>query len=204
MSDDDLQESVAAKTHSKSAIAQLLENNIQNLPYFEQNILYYGPLYMGMNSALSGIFTNSLYRRVLNITQGSLASGLPMAVFPFVSTCVFYSAAVTAPLLSGEPQCPGCVLLRGALVGVVGGLYPFMVALPLNMSLACRFNTAPMPEKGNRLRFCIDLSRPVMRKAKPALILQVFFSMFLSSRTFESYLKLCEVALGSRNAGLQN
>ncbi|XP_061901904.1 transmembrane protein 126A [Entelurus aequoreus] len=205
MSDHDLQESVAGKALSRSAIAQLLESNFHKLPDTEQKIFQYGPLYVGGNAAFAGLLANSFYRRVLNVTQATVASSLPMAVLPCMTTYALYYAMVSNPLLSGELQCPGCVLLRGALAAVVGGgVYPIILALPVNIGLATRYNTAPMPEKGNLLRFWMDVSRPVLKKMKPALILQALFASFLSSRTFESYLKLCEVALGSQREGLQH
>ncbi|XP_061786633.1 transmembrane protein 126A [Nerophis lumbriciformis] len=205
MSDHDLQESVAGKTLSRSAIAQLMGSNFHKLPDTEQKIFKYGPVYVGGNAALAGLLANSFYRRVLNVTQATIASSLPMAVLPFMSTYVFYNAIVSSPLLSGDLQCPGCVLLRGALAAVVGGgVYPIILALPVNVGLATRYNTAPMPEKGNTLRFWIDISRPVLKKMWPALILQALFATFLSSRTFESYLKLSKVALDSQREELQN
>lgn len=39
----------------------------------------------------------------------------------------------------GDLNCPTCVLLRGALVGVAGGgIYPILLALPVNAGLAAR------------------------------------------------------------------
>lgn len=39
----------------------------------------------------------------------------------------------------GDLHCPTCALLRGALVGVVGGgIYPILLALPVNAGLAAR------------------------------------------------------------------
>ncbi len=38
------------------------------------------------------------------------------------------------------PELPYCTLIRGALVGVVGGgIYPILLALPVNAGLAARF-----------------------------------------------------------------
>ena len=43
-------------------------------------------------------------------------------------------------LISGDLNCPTCVLIRGALVGAVGaGVYPILLALPVNAGLATRY-----------------------------------------------------------------
>lgn len=42
--------------------------------------------------------------------------------------------------LAGELNCEVCAVVRGGLVGaVVGGLYPIIMALPVNASLAARY-----------------------------------------------------------------
>lgn len=39
----------------------------------------------------------------------------------------------------GDLNCPTCALLRGALVGLIGaGIYPILLALPVNAGLAAR------------------------------------------------------------------
>uniref|UniRef100_A0A8C6V2Q3 Transmembrane protein 126A n=1 Tax=Neogobius melanostomus TaxID=47308 RepID=A0A8C6V2Q3_9GOBI len=140
---------------------------------------------------------NSLYRRALNVTQARIASSLPMAVLPSLTTVALYNAMVSGPLLSGDLNCPSCCLLRGALVGVVGGaVYPIVLALPVNFALATKYNTALMPEKGNVLRYWLDLSRPILRKMRVVVVLQAFFGTYLGSRHFQSYTKLAEIAFG--------
>uniref|UniRef100_A0A673AWL1 Transmembrane protein 126A n=1 Tax=Sphaeramia orbicularis TaxID=375764 RepID=A0A673AWL1_9TELE len=150
-------------------------------------------------AALVGLIANSLFRRALNVRQAPFASGLPMAVLPFLTTVAVYNAAVSAPLMFGDLNCPTCALMRGALVGVVGGgLYPILLALPVNVGLASRYNTAPMPEKGNAVRYCVDLCRPIMRKMRVALALQAFFGTYLGSRHFQTYMTLTKISFGSR------
>lgn len=42
-------------------------------------------------------------------------------------------------VIVGDLNCPTCTLIRGALVGVVGGgIYPILLALPVNAGLAAR------------------------------------------------------------------
>lgn len=39
----------------------------------------------------------------------------------------------------GDLNCPSCALIRGALVGIAGGgIYPILLALPVNAGLAAR------------------------------------------------------------------
>ncbi|XP_040031059.1 transmembrane protein 126A [Gasterosteus aculeatus] len=198
-------ERVGGNALSRAVIAEMLAKNFEKLPDIDQKIFKYGPMYLGGNGALAGLISNSLYRRALNVTQAPVASGLPMAVLPFLTTFALYSAAVSAPLMSGDLNCPSCALIRGALVGVVGGgLYPILLALPVNVGLASRYVTAPLPEKGNVLRYWMDLSRPIVRKMRAVLVLQVFFGTYLSSRHFETYTKLAHITFGSGGEDLKD
>lgn len=183
---------------TRAVMAEMLAKNFDKLPDLDQKLYKYGPVYLGGNGALAGLISNSLYRRALNVSQAHLASSLPMAVLPFMTTFALYSAAVSVPLLSGDLNCPTCVLMRGALVGVLGGgVYPILLALPVNIGLAARYNTAPMPEKGNQMRYWVELSRPIMRRMRAVFVLQAFFGTFLSSRHYESYTKLAQITFGS-------
>ncbi|XP_038155059.1 transmembrane protein 126A [Cyprinodon tularosa] len=182
---------------SRAVIAEMLIKNFEKLPDIDQKLFMYGPLYLGGNAGLAGLIANSLYRRTLNVQAARFASNLPMAVLPFLTTCALYNAAVSQPLLTGELNCPTCSLLRGALVGVVGGgLYPILLALPLNFGLASRYSTAPLPEKGAMLRYCVDISRPVFNKMRAVFLLQAFFGTYLGSRHFQSYTTLAHITFG--------
>ncbi|CAB1456392.1 unnamed protein product [Pleuronectes platessa] len=205
MSENTQQESVAGNTRSRSVVAEMLAKNFERLPDSDKKLFLYGPLYLGGNGALAGLVANSLYRRALHIAQAPVTSGLPMAVLPFMTTVALYNAAVSGPLLSGDLNCPSCALIRGALVGLVGaGVYPILLAVPVNFGLATRYNTAPMPEKGNMLRYVVDLSRPILRRMRAVLVLQVFFGTYLSSRHFETYTKLAQITFGSGGEELKD
>jgi len=191
----------SGRTLTRRDVIELLAQNYDRLPDLDQKMFHYGPMYLAGNSSLAGLISNSLYRRVLNVTQGHISSSLPMAVLPFLTTVALYNVAVSKPLLSGELNCPTCAWIRGALIGVVGGgVYPILLALPVNAGLASRYNTAPLPEKGNVLRFWAEVSRPILRKMGPVLLLQALFGAFLGNRHFESYMKLNQLTFG-RNIG---
>ncbi|XP_071765838.1 transmembrane protein 126A [Centroberyx gerrardi] len=198
MSENTPKENGTLKTLPRAAVIEMMAENFEQLPEIDKKLFMYGPLYLGGNGALAGLVANSLYRRALNVTQGRFTSGMPMAVLPFLTTFALYNAAVSKPLLSGDLNCPSCALMRGALVGVVGGgVYPILLALPVNVGLATRYNTAPMPEKGNLLRFWMDLSRPILRRMRAVLLLQALFGTYLSSRHFDTYTKLVKITFGS-------
>ncbi|XP_029368742.1 transmembrane protein 126A [Echeneis naucrates] len=198
MSDSLGKESVSGNALSRTVIVEMLAKNFEKLPDTDQKFFMYGPLYLGGNAALAGLISNSLYRRALHITQAPVTSGLPMAVLPFMTTAALYNALVSSSLMSGDLNCPSCALIRGALVGVIGaGVYPIILALPVNIALASRYQTAPMPEKGNMLRYWMDLSRPILRRMRAVLVLQAFFGTFLGSRHFEIYTKLAQITFGS-------
>ncbi|CAB1352958.1 unnamed protein product [Coregonus sp. 'balchen'] len=172
-----------SSTVPRALIIQMMAEKFERLPELDRKIFTYGPMYLGGNGAFAGLIANSLYRRALNVTQGRFTSNLPMAVLPFLTTVAMYNVAVSKPLMSGDLNCPTCVLIRGALVGAVGaGVYPIL------------YNTTPMPEKGNVLRFWINITQPILRKMGVVIVLQVFFGTYLSSRHFDSYLKLLQLS----------
>uniref|UniRef100_A0A3Q3VSC4 Uncharacterized protein n=1 Tax=Mola mola TaxID=94237 RepID=A0A3Q3VSC4_MOLML len=198
-------ESGSGRGFTRAVIAEMLAKNFERLPDIDKKLFIYGPAYLGGNAGLAGLIANSLYRRALNVKQAPISSGLPMAALPFLTTLALYNAAVSGPLMSGDLNCPSCTLLRGALVGVVGGgVYPILLALPVNVGLAIRYNTAPQPEKGNVLRYWVDLSRPVLRRMRAVLVLQAFFGTFLGSRHFESYTKVAEMTFGSEGEEIRD
>lgn len=205
MSENTQKESVPGNGLSRAVIAEMLSKNFENLPDIDQKLFMYGPLYLGGNGGLAGLISNSLYRRVLNVKQAAITSSLPMAVLPFLTTFALYNATVSGPLMSGDLNCPTCAVMRGALVGVIGGgVYPILLALPMNFGLAARYSTALMPEKGNVLRHCVDLSRPILKKMRAVLLLQALFGAYLSNRNFETYAKLAQITFGSGEEMLQD
>lgn len=189
----------------RAKIIEIMTERFERLPETDKKLFLYGPMYLGGNGALAGLIANSLYRRALNVTQGRFTSNMPMAVLPFLTTFALYNATVSKPLLAGDLNCPSCALMRGALVGVVGGgVYPILLALPVNVGLATRYSTAPMPEKGNMIRFWVDLSRPVLRKMRAVFVLQAFFGTYLSSRHYDIYTKLVNMTFGSDGEDLKD
>ncbi|KAK3550425.1 hypothetical protein QTP86_025153 [Hemibagrus guttatus] len=180
---------------SRTTIMEMLSKRFEKLPDFDRKLYAYGPVYLGANAGLAGLIANSLYRRALNVTQGRFTSGLPMSVLPFLTTVALYNATVSNPLLSGDLNCSNCALLRGALVGVVGGgIYPILLALPVNAGLAARYSSAPMPEKGNIVRFWMTLSKPIVRKMYGVLLLQTLFGTYLGSKNFDIYVKMLKLS----------
>ncbi|KAJ8378659.1 hypothetical protein AAFF_G00237830 [Aldrovandia affinis] len=180
----------------KSVVIDLLLTKFERLPDIDKKLFTYGPLYLGFNGAFAGLIANSFFRRLLNVTQGRFTSGLPMAVLPFLTTVALYHSVVSKPLLSGDLDCPSSTQARGALVGVLGGgVYPILLALPVNAGLASRYSTAAMPEKGKVLQFMVQISKPVFRKMAIVLVLQAFFGIYLSTRHFAIYMKLREISV---------
>ncbi|KAG7471327.1 hypothetical protein MATL_G00123450 [Megalops atlanticus] len=179
---------------SKLAVMELLSKKFELLPEAEKKFFTYGPLYLGFNGAFSGLIANSLFRRVFSVAHGRYSSSLPMAVLPFLTTVAAYHGAISDPLLLGDLNCQSCAQIRAVLVGtVVGGLYPILLALPMNIGLAARYNTAPMPEKGKLLPFLANATKPVLRKMTFVLGLQAFFGFYLGSRHYGIYLKMLKM-----------
>lgn len=190
---------------TRAAIIEMMTKNFERLPDIEKKLFLYGPVYLGGNAALAGLISNSLYRRALNVRQAAISSSLPMAVLPFITTFALYNATVSSPLMSADLNCPSCVMMRGALIGVVGGgIYPILLALPVNVGLATRYSTAPLPEKGSQMRFWVDITKPILRRMRAVLVLQVFFGTYLSSRHFQTYTQLVEMTFASHREELKD
>ncbi|XP_008325356.1 transmembrane protein 126A [Cynoglossus semilaevis] len=179
---------------TREVISEMLMKNYERLPDSDKNFFKYGPLYLSGNASLTGLIANSLCRRALKVTQGAFTSSLPMCVLPFLSTVSLYYAAVSNPLLSGDLDCGTCAQIRGALVGLISaGLYPIILAIPVNLGLAARYSTITMPAKDAQLRFAMALSRPIMRKMMAVLLLHTVFGTYLGTKNFKTYTKLAEI-----------
>uniref|UniRef100_G1K9Y4 Transmembrane protein 126A n=1 Tax=Anolis carolinensis TaxID=28377 RepID=G1K9Y4_ANOCA len=166
----------------------------ERLSEADQSLFRSGSIILSLNSSLCGLVANSLFRRVLNVTQAPFASGLPMVALPFISTVVVYEASITQPLMEGDLNCATCAWIRGGLIGaVVGSVYPIFLALPLNASLASRYKTSPMPSKENSFQYWKTICKPVFNKMKFAIILQIAFGTYLSSKHHEIYLKMLQL-----------
>ncbi|KAM4699376.1 transmembrane protein 126A [Discoglossus pictus] len=197
MSEQDVRMNSSVKneqTFPRGTIAEFLAERFERLPENDRKLFAYGSVYLGINGAFAGLIGNSLFRRILNVSQARFTSSLPMAVLPFLTTVAAYNATVCEPLLSGDLNCATCAVVRGGLVGsVVGGLYPILLALPINGGLASRYQTAPLPEKGNIIRFLTTISRPVLKKMSFVLILQAMFGVYISSRHYTIYEKMLKL-----------
>uniref|UniRef100_A0A2K5D7B7 Transmembrane protein 126A n=1 Tax=Aotus nancymaae TaxID=37293 RepID=A0A2K5D7B7_AOTNA len=182
--------------NNQENIFAIINRKINQLPEAERNLLENGSVYVGLNAALCGLIGNSLFRRVLNVTKARIVSALPMVVLPFFTTEVTYKGFVNFPLITeliyflGDLNCETCTATRSGLVGLlVGGLYPVFLALPINGSLAARYETALLPNKGNILSYWIRVSKPVFRKMLFPILLQTVFSAYLGSKQYKLLIK---------------
>ncbi|XP_034037180.1 transmembrane protein 126A [Thalassophryne amazonica] len=195
----------AGHAHKPTSVFDLMSQNINRLPAFDQKIFMYGHVCLAGNASIAGLVAHSLFRRSLNVSQAAFTSALPMAVLPYISTYALYAALVSGPLLSDDLQCGACAVTRGALIGLVGGgLYPILLALPVNLGLAVRYYTTPMPEKGNVLRFWMDISRPILKKTRAVLVVQCLFGTFLGHKNFDTYTKLIQLSFPSDGEELED
>ncbi|XP_043848307.1 transmembrane protein 126A [Dromiciops gliroides] len=181
-------------TDRRLTINEIIARKVKQLPELDQNLLITGSAYVGLNAGFCGLIANSFFRRILNVTHARIASALPMAVLPFLSTHVIYKSVVSLPLSSGDLTCEVCTIIRGGMVGlIIGGLYPIVLAMPINGALAARYNTAPLPEKGNIWTYWTRVSRPVFRKMVFPIILQTMFAAYLGSKQYEVLIKALEL-----------
>ncbi|MEJ1272808.1 transmembrane protein 126A [Cricetulus griseus] len=194
------------ENHKESAIkddliSNIISRKVKQLPESERNLLEYGSAYVGLNAGFSGLIANSLFRRILHVTQARLASSLPMAVMPFLTATLTYVNFLSYPLSTGDLNCETCAMTRGALVGFgMGGVYPILLAIPMNGGLAARYESSPLPRRGNILNYWITVSKPVCRKMVFPILLQTVFAAYLGSRQYRLLIK----ALQLPEPGLEN
>uniref|UniRef100_A0A8C2LRW0 Transmembrane protein 126A n=1 Tax=Cricetulus griseus TaxID=10029 RepID=A0A8C2LRW0_CRIGR len=145
-------------------ILNIISRKVKQLPESERNL---------------GLIANSLFRHILHVTQARLASSLPTAVMPFLT------ATLTCDL-----NCETCTMTRGALVGFgLSGVYPILLAIPMNGGLAARYESSPLPRRGNILNYWITVSTPVCRKMVFPILLQTVFAAYLESRLYRLLIK---------------
>ncbi|NWI15134.1 T126A protein, partial [Crypturellus soui] len=158
-----------------------------------RNLVNHGSYILAANSSLCGLTANTFFRRTLNITKAAFVSSLPMAVIPFISTAAVYDIFLRQPLFLGDLDCEACAVVRGGLIGaIVGGFYPFLMALPVNASLAARYSSAPLPGKENLLRFWHRASQPVFRKMSFGILIQTLTGIYLAAKYHGVYFKMLE------------
>ena len=130
----------------------------------------------------------------LHVTQARMASSFPMALMPFMSASMTFTGFVSLPLSSGDLNCETCGMTRGALVGFgMGGVYPILFAIPVNRGLAARYESSPLPQKGNFLNYWITVSKPVCRKMVFPIILQTVFAAYLGGKQYNILIKALQL-----------
>ncbi|NXK04742.1 T126A protein, partial [Herpetotheres cachinnans] len=179
---------------------EVIQKMFNELPKADQNLCNHGSYFLAANASLCGLAANSLFRNILHVRKASLVSALPMAVIPFLSTAAVYEVFVREPLFSGELNCEVCAVVRGGLIGaVVGGLYPVLLALPMNASLAARYSSSPLPGKENLLRFWLTTARPVFRKTSLGVLVQALTGLYLATKHHGIYVKILQQMNTSRD-----
>ncbi|KAJ7320037.1 hypothetical protein JRQ81_019548 [Phrynocephalus forsythii] len=174
--------------------AEIMDMKYEQLSGVDKYVYEQGPVILAVNSSFCGLLSNSLFRRVLNITTARITSTIPMVVIPFISTMVTYQLVVKQPLMNGDLNCSICASTRGGLTGaIVGCLHPFLIALPLNAGLATRYETAPLPSKENMLKYWKGICSPVLKKMRLPILLQFLFGAYLGSQHHGIYIKMLKM-----------
>uniref|UniRef100_A0A8C6YU89 Transmembrane protein 126A n=1 Tax=Nothoprocta perdicaria TaxID=30464 RepID=A0A8C6YU89_NOTPE len=179
--------------HTPGSVRSWLCISVLGRMSYRENLVNHGAYFLAANSSLCGLAANNFFRQTLNVTKAAFASSLPMAVIPFLSTAAIYDIFLRQPLFLGDLDCQACAVVRGGLIGaVVGGLYPFFMALPVNASLAARYSSAPLPGKENLLRFWHRASQPVFRKMSFGILIQTLTGIYLATKYHGIYFKMLE------------
>ncbi|XP_047421731.1 transmembrane protein 126A-like [Sciurus carolinensis] len=181
-------------TIRENSIFDIIARKIELLPEAERNLLEHGSTYVGLNAAFCGLIANSLFRRILHVTQARIPAGLPMAVLPFPTANASFKGFVSLPLSTGELHCETCIVTWSGLIGfVLGGLYPVFLAIPVNGGLAARYQSALLPEKGNTLTYWVRTSKPIFRRMLFPILLQTMFAAYLGSRQYKVLIKALQL-----------
>jgi transmembrane protein 126A len=185
-------------TIKENLIFHIITRKINQLPEAERNLLEYGSTYVGLNAAFCGLIANSLFQRVLHVTKARIASGLPMAVIPYLTVNVSYKGFISSPLSTGDLNCETCTVIRSGLVGFVfGGLYPVLLAMPLNGGLAAsvflQISISPATRERKHLNLWIKISKPVFRRMLFPILLQTMFAAYLGSRQYKLLIKALQL-----------
>lgn len=148
---------------------------------------------VAFNTGLVGLVSNSFFRRMLMVRHGLILTSLPMAAIPGITVTLLYPALISAPILMGDIQCPLCASLRAGVMGLtIGALYPFLMAIPLNSSLAVRYDTLKIPsfpkDKSSfdkALQFWQRKIRYFKGQFISVAIFQTFMFAFVADRQFK-------------------
>ncbi|NWU89020.1 T126A protein, partial [Upupa epops] len=179
---------------------EIIQKLLSELPKKDQNLCSHGPYFLGINAGLCGLAANNFFRNILHVRRAAIVSALPMAFIPFLSTTAIYNVFLCEPLFSGEINCEVCTVVRGGLIGAgFGGLYPILLALPVNASLAARYSSSPLPGKENLLRFWVATAQPVFRKMSLAVLVQALTGLYLATKHHGIYVKILQQLSRSRD-----
>ncbi|KAK7798114.1 hypothetical protein U0070_003846, partial [Myodes glareolus] len=168
------------QTIKKDLIFNIISRKIKQLPESERYLFEHRSTYIRFNGAFSGLIANSLFRRILHVTQARLASSLPMALMPFMTASLTFTGFISLPLSTG---CTSWFWY--------GWLYPILLAIPVNGGLAAWYDSSPLIQKGNILNYWITVSKPVCRKMLFPIVLQTVFAAYLGCRQYKLLIKVC-------------
>ncbi|XP_019620376.1 PREDICTED: transmembrane protein 126A-like [Branchiostoma belcheri] len=189
---------------TEAELIRLQYQALQQIPKEKRWPFTSGVTTVGVNAGFVGLIANSMFRRVLDVTQARLLSALPMFLIPAVTATGAWQAFVAQSMLAGNLNCPVCAQVRGASINVLAGFVnPVCLAIPMAGGLAKRYYTAVLPKGSIRdfWEFWVRTSRPILWRMLPALALQAAWGAALASKEFDLYLRISKhgfVVLGDR------
>ncbi|XP_072180389.1 transmembrane protein 126A-like [Diadema setosum] len=161
-----------------------------------------GNLIVAFNSGLVGLVSNSFFRRMLMVRHGLVLSSLPMAAIPGITVTLMFPTFITTPILLGDINCPLCASLRAGLMGLtIGAAYPFLMAAPLNASLAVRAKTMEIPQltKNTSFQTVMDFWMRKMRYFKGQFITMAIFQMISFAYVADRQFQIARTELNMRH-----
>ncbi|XP_075054755.1 transmembrane protein 126A-like [Mixophyes fleayi] len=171
-----------------SSDASLLKAKFTQLPKFDQRIFEYGSVFIGANTAASGLVANNLFSKILKVRPSFLWPSLVVAGIPFFQTKIFYDILIPSSLMAGLPRSPLHNTV-GILVGTgLGGLTAVSLAAAINTAYFFKDETKPVPESVSR--FAVKIFKPVLLKMKYLFLFQAAFSVLLSYSHYAIYEKM--------------
>ncbi|XP_063807413.1 transmembrane protein 126A [Pseudophryne corroboree] len=166
----------AAKTLPKSD-ASLLQARFAQLPVLDQKIFDYGSIFIGANTAASGLVAHNLFGKLLQVRPSFIVPSLVVASIPFFQSKIFYELFIPNSLMAGKVRSPLHNTV-GVLVGtVLGSMTAVTLAAAINTGYLVKYDTKPLQD--SVFSFTIRIFRPVLLKMKYLFLFQAIFSLGL-------------------------
>ncbi|EHB18499.1 Transmembrane protein 126B [Heterocephalus glaber] len=172
-------------------VIKIIEKKFEDLRKYKTLDLH-GIVTLATSSSFSGIVSNFLLRRSLNVKHHALKTYASLIALPFLSTIVTYKFLVIDPLYSGNISKENCVARSSLVTMICGVIYPNGLAFSKNGRLAVKYHTVPLPQKGRVLLHWLLLCHKNIKAMVIPLVFMTPFGLFGGAQHYEMFKKTHE------------